>query len=446
MRKFGLILIVTCLLFLMIVGTASASLIDNRGDRVVEMSASNCSLCHGGAVGRTAGPHGGYTTTTTRCSTCHTVHSNVADNGKVGQNAKLLPGATITAVCNYCHDLTGSVSAPYYTNYMTSNQVQSAHKVSGLSYWTDGRAVGEGTVNDPEVAGAVYNSANPGAIIPGGDAATGGSLAYAGLLQQGDWSGSTFTCDSCHTPHSIIGQTVNPYFGESRRKDAGSYMYAGSRLLKKKLTVDGGTYENYGSQWCAGCHMGRLTMAGANYNHPVNTNGPGYNFGLVVFNTIGGTTPVPDAYAAVPGANQAAKIAAINTGVTTGDAANGTIAKTLAYGEEGIAIVNGTTIDRYLSASPRLNSWYTMTAVDVLNNNAARPDGYLPISLFRSETVGVNGPSCQQCHASMRDVEAAFGEETTIFSFPHISETKYLLVEHDTDDLCTNCHGLDNLP
>jgi hypothetical protein len=68
-----------------------------------------CTTCHGlesdvesptVAPTRT-GPHGGYNTGTSKCATCHSVHT--APAGSV----LLLPAATIISTCNTCHDGTG---------------------------------------------------------------------------------------------------------------------------------------------------------------------------------------------------------------------------------------------------------------------------------------------------------------------------------------------------
>lgn len=439
-------------------------------------AASNCIICHttGGQdstdpqmassnrnLTRTMGPHGGYTTTTRRCAACHVIHSNVNNNNRTAPVAKLLPGNTVTGVCSFCHDLTGSENSVYATYYMANPAatVKSAHYVegatagAGLDYYSFDAAL-----TSPATALAAGGPLRmPTDSIPGGNISTGGTRLYAGLFEEGDWStnGSAkqFTCDSCHTPHAIVGSTVDQYFGENPRKVSSMYAFASSRLLKNKLTVNGATYQTYGSDWCGGCHMGRMTMAGSNYNHPVNSNGAGYDIGLIATaTTLASST---EAAAINVYGHSAAQINAgfdLNTvGTYT---AHGLADKIVVYTADLALVTTYVGFDtqpidlatnRVMNMYPSFNSWYAMTSGDALTNNAPRPDGYIPISNF-----AVNGgPSCQQCHASTRNVEISFVDNETAgmhFSFPHIGSAAYLLVEQNTDDLCTNCHGLDNLP
>ncbi|HWJ03839.1 MAG TPA: hypothetical protein VNU93_09175 [Verrucomicrobiae bacterium] len=437
--------------------------------------ADECEACHGGGGhGGYAGPHGGYTTATKKCTTCHVLHSNVADNGRVATvaTAKLLPGRTVTDVCNFCHDLTGSVRAPYSAAKLTDHsEVQSAHRVEGA---TPGAGLSL-TVSGSVYADDAYMMDYGNGTIPGGDVADGGTLPYNDFFNQGEWSGkgadsvATFTCDSCHTPHAIDGAAVTPYFGESERKGrSATYIIAGSRLLKKNLYVgQADAVDNYSSEWCAGCHQGRLSMAGSNYNHPVDTAATGYNLGMVAFKTVGETAAINVYSANVPGATEAEEIAAINAGqaVTPGATIYETAEDVVGFPTPTYYLGIGTTssaqviknerggvdadnpIVAYLNRKPLNNSWYTMTSTDPITGST-RPDGYIPITEF------TNGPACQQCHASARNVEAAFAGNFAgagapsmgAATFPHISKNQYLLVEANTDDLCTNCHGLDNLP
>lgn len=65
---------------------------------------TDCIVCHGAEApteSDSSGPHGGYTTTTNKCATCHSVHSAVS-GGIV-----LLPAATVRGTCETCHDGTG---------------------------------------------------------------------------------------------------------------------------------------------------------------------------------------------------------------------------------------------------------------------------------------------------------------------------------------------------
>ncbi len=79
-------------------------------DELSPSTGKTCVECHGADEGWTStttveptrkGPHGGYTTGTQKCATCHTIH--MAPAGSV----MLLPAATIKDTCNSCHDGTG---------------------------------------------------------------------------------------------------------------------------------------------------------------------------------------------------------------------------------------------------------------------------------------------------------------------------------------------------
>lgn len=72
----------------------------------------------------TASPHGGYTTTTNRCRTCHAVH--MADPSGLGNPAdavswRLLRNNSRANECNYCHKPNSGLSAkqPYRTRTWT---------------------------------------------------------------------------------------------------------------------------------------------------------------------------------------------------------------------------------------------------------------------------------------------------------------------------------------
>ncbi|WP_461570167.1 cytochrome c3 family protein, partial [Thermincola ferriacetica] len=351
MRKLGIIAIMTLCLVMLTAGVAFAAHTD-KGDRTgwAEMSAKGCDACHGGATKHTSGPHGGYTSTTTRCTACHKVHK--------AANAKLLPGATVTEACNFCHDITGTNVAPYFASDIPTANIKSAHKVFGT------------------VAGTVYFATYGSLTIPGGDDATGGN-ATLNTTGTGDLSATAFTCDSCHTPHALAGNVVDKYMGESHVKETTNSLPAGqmkiyltNRILRRTVNgVDVGA--TYGSAWCIGCHQGRDNNHAGVFNHPVNASGKGYDLLGVAMNNSASW---------LNGSNEATVLtktyALVDTNATP--AANAD-----------------------LSFDPRSNKWYAMIATDPLNGDAARPDGNVPYAAG-------TGPSCQQCHASPRDVDSAF--------------------------------------
>ncbi|PKM83115.1 MAG: hypothetical protein CVU89_03000 [Firmicutes bacterium HGW-Firmicutes-14] len=398
MRKISLIALLAVCLVLLTAGTALAAH-GSSGDRTgyVEQSALGCAGCHADSATHTFGPHGGYTSTSNKCQLCHQVHN--------AGSARLLPGQTVTDACQHCHDITGTDSAPYYASDLANpaygSDVKASHRVFG-------------TVN-----GFVYNTTFGSTTIPGGDATNGGdsTLDTSG---QGALSGTDFTCNSCHTPHAVAANTVDIYLGESHVKQTTRNLGAGrmkiyltNRILKRTVNgVDtGGTY---GTEWCAGCHQGRDNM-GDVFNHPVNQAGTGYDM-------LDAALPAGASW--LNGSNEATVVAKAYVMIDTNGTPGG---------------------DADLDADPRSNIWYAMEATDPVNGDAARPDGNVPFATG-------SGPACQQCHASPRNVDAAFwaGFDTegegypSRGTFPHLSTNTKLLVEAG-DDFCTNCHNL-NLP
>lgn len=446
----------------------------------------NCAKCHGlnkngsnsGYKTRQRGPHGGYTTQTKNCQTCHTVH--VAK--PYGQ--LLLPGETVTAVCNYCHDLTQTAQGPYnmlgVTSVDTAKNKVAAHRVVGLKVYTGASA-----------AWGDWRNLTPYKSIPGGDNTTGGPAdlrATAGGVNnaQGRLSGTFFTCDSCHTPHGIAGATVKSYLGDSHVKNGITQLYATSgdpssflanaegldynltnRLLKKTPNgVAYAVYDEYSAGWCAACHEGRDNDHVGVLNHPVDESAKGYTYiNKASFIAGSGFANLNDWLASattdlkgnattiqkmIDAGNPVTLRALVGTDARIYDG-TWTKASTFYSGRYSGGTFNPTSswTGAILKGDVRDQSPYALTDSDALTidpgTNAAEEraaGNWQPITAFR----GV-GPSCQQCHASARDVEELFNEHDNPanMTFPHVSKNQDLLVE-TADDFCTNCHGLDNLP
>jgi len=445
----------------------------------------DCAYCHENQTKHTSGPHGGYTTTSNKCMTCHGLHAR--SNNNKAWSARLLPGETTVQVCNFCHDLTQSDLGPYYGGYMSgktySNNnkpkvVKSAHRVTGVNVYdaTNSFAAGfekyDGAFNKNDL------------VVPGGDQATGGNrdLVTGG---QGALSGSAFTCDSCHTPHAITGSTVDPYLGESHIKfsaltgsatfyatntgnggatttvlsSEGYRFWMTDRLLKARIedpnkvrNTTTRVYTKYNSDWCASCHMGRFANDPVNgeatvHNHPVSIGNNNPKAAGYKFDQLAGFINGYDANSLVAEAKSTVRLSSGDWVyptfyAVTNPAKQATAKYGRANGWNGSYVFYGTPF----GGDPRTNKQYAMTAGDPLNANAARPDGYINIA----DAAG--GPSCQQCHGSARDIEESFAQfadevhhDELAMNFPHVSENKALLVE-EGDDFCTNCHGLDNLP
>ncbi len=382
----------------------------HRGSRTFDRDSTNCQYCHPAGNYHTSGPHGNYTATTDFCKICHQVHNS--------KNRSLLRmGAeTATDVCLYCHDLTQSKYAPYsfYDSGSVTASVYAAHRVPGIILPHDYvNALGE------QVSGG-RDYVLSGFIVPGGSETDGG-LGYFDGSRQGKLSGNSLSCFSCHSVHAVAGSMIKPYLGESQTKVAveesghEKKLYLTSRLLRNRPDVTGAYVYEYGAQWCMACHKGRGGTLMVGFNHPVNNEGYGYDF----------LNNLQESEYVFPGGKEAALLDIIE--------------KKYVIVDDGLE--NGTMEGAHIRKEPRNNAWYTMVLKDAISG-ADRPDG--------NTTYSIGGPSCQQCHANPRDVERAFAiggvdENPLRMSFPHVSRNQGMLVE-TLDDLCTNCHGLVNLP
>lgn len=359
------------------------------GDRTTSISSLDCITCHAGAEERTSGPHGGYTNTTNRCSTCHDVHANEG-------NAQLLPGTTLTAVCMSCHDLTATASGPYN---MGGDKIAAAHRITSIDF------------NGYRNTGILIEGIT---AIPGGNGVDGG-VDNLNTASQGSLSGTVFTCASCHTPHGV--NTVKPYLGESTLKvtndelaDGQFKLYLTSRILKRnpnQAEIDPEPTE-YGSSWCISCHKGRRSGISDKHNHSVDEIAPAYRFLDLAPETdfLHGETK-------------------------------------FSVGDDGYILVDtraNPAENAEMKRDPRSNQQYSMIPLDEYSGKT-RPDGFTPFKDYPK------GPSCQQCHGNARDVESPYQNHNNPqkTNFPHVSSKNGFLVETE-DDLCTNCHSLSTLP
>jgi hypothetical protein len=203
-----------------------------EGDVTFDGDVMDCPACHQSELffPDRAGPHGGYTATTSKCAACHSVHD------APGDGVLLLPASTIKASCEFCHDGTAGMG------------VYGAIEARG------------GTV----LGGHSIDATN---VVPGGDAGTGGSSV-------GSFGGESgyLSCDDCHSAHDA--RTVDAFSGERVRFHASDRSWltswASSKLLKRLPTGAEDETDVYGSDWCAGCHAGR-SSGGAVHNHPVDS-------------------------------------------------------------------------------------------------------------------------------------------------------------------------------
>ncbi|MHB1340749.1 MAG: hypothetical protein ACYCX5_03205 [Coriobacteriia bacterium] len=310
---------------------------------------TDCSVCHGIAAPTTAtptGPHGGYTATSNKCAACHSVH--VAPAGGVA----LLPSSTILGTCQTCHDGTGGKGV-YGVLAARSVVVTASHSIETTT------------------------------VIPGGSIATGGSST--GVFSG---TGNTLTCSDCHSPH---GASVVAAFTGDRARGSVSVTIQTNRLLKQLPTTATTSTAVYGSDWCGGCHKGRVSGSGTTGNHPVDSKA---------------TTTTPFYY-------------------------------------ENIARVTGTnTQATELGTLGRNNFGYVMPD----GPRTAQQGAHYPICQQCHEDVRSLGDVSPQVIAPAETYSVTTTDGTTPTNnprfqvFPHESQNVAFLIETD-DDLCLNCHA-----
>lgn len=308
-----------------------------------------------------SGPHGGYSRTTTKCAICHEVH-------KAG-GIQLLPKATIKDTCNTCHDGTGG-NGVYGVLAARGFTVVSSHSIDATN------------------------------MVPGGNASNGGdaTMTFSG-------TNDYMTCTDCHSPHD--SRTVAPFIGDRRRTTTDSVVAtaATDRLLKQNPGGAVTTTTVYGSNWCGGCHQGRLRNDPTTHNHPVETT-----------------------------ANAATPYSSGNLWRIATSASPTSTPATATYTQVELGQLGG-------------------------NNNAF-------LIMTPRPWPGIHFPICQQCHNDPRfcgslnatgsaarpgtyTVTTANGlgasDNPRVQVFPHESTSTNFLVEQG-DDLCTNCHPLGAMP
>lgn len=335
-----------------------------------------------------SGPHGSYTASSTKCATCHSVHKSPADS------ILLLPAATIVETCETCHDGTGG------------------YGVYG--------AVFARTGVDPKVDVDVSGSHRIGVTntTPGGSPMSGGSLdrVFRGSEAQ-------LICSDCHSVHG--SDVVNAFVGDRRRVRAPSPSVYSSKLLRRTPGDSSVAVDDYGSDWCLGCHEGRVS-SDTLHNHPVESADSEWHDPADPLWVYG------------------------NLPILSSDAP---VATTVLSGLGGIV---------------KTDSPFFMHAPDP--PYASENRGYLMPYPRTADQVG-RAPICQQCHEDTRfvgtlvelspgvyggdaaDAKIAIDSADGFIStdnpqfqnFPHETLNDRMLVEED-DDLCLNCHPMAQLP
>jgi predicted CXXCH cytochrome family protein len=229
MRRTTFMIVLGALMAVCLFAAAPAFAYDESTSTIPSFNQANCGRCHQpypAGVFSGIGVHGGYSTTTSDCTACHTVHTAPA-NGQL-----LLPGPTYSAMCFTCHD------------------------------GTQGRGV-YGTIAARGLTVSAAHSFETTNVVPGGNPVSGqdATMTFAGLNH-------TLTCVDCHNPHGA--NTVAAFQGERNRISSYGAVNFSNRLLRKNPGSSTTTVSVYGSDWCADCHKGRLSGS-AVHNHPVDS-------------------------------------------------------------------------------------------------------------------------------------------------------------------------------
>ena len=341
------------------------------------------------------GPHGIYTSSTRRCPMCHTLHDAPTANA-------MLPGATVKATCFTCHDGTQGYGVYGTIQARTGSPAPGGHGIE--------------TTN----------------VVPGGDAATGGSATTIVFRGSGN-----LTCSDCHSPHGR--NTVQAFTGERIRVRSIMRPVYSSKLLKKQPTGAPSPVDYYGSDWCAGCHQGR-TSSGAAHRHPVETRA---------------TRPLDYYYYSRLALYEVPSVLWYSWQNGTPAALTNTNARIGAVG------------NLHVYFDPRHPIPRTSVLHEVRHENSPWLMAYP-----RSPLHAGHAPICQQCHEDTRECGELSADGTTVTvvsegvygldadglpqswtkitnprfqNFPHETENANMLVETG-DNLCLNCHPSGVLP
>lgn len=294
------------------------------------------------------GPHSGYTSTSNSCSGCHLVHR--------ATTGLLFPGETLTENCALCHDGTGG---------------------AGVYGALEGRGI---TV-------AAAHRTDTTSTVPGGDASTGGAATRV-------FSGydNSLSCGDCHSPHGT--GTVAAFTTDRLRIATDTAGFKSDQLLRRSPVGGGVEVAEYGSDWCAACHQGRVEGAHDIINHPVDA---GLTPGLFVYE---------------------------NLQIVDGINSSKTVAGTLGRSNFGYVMPNPRT------AGQGAHLPICQQCHEDVRNVGDQATGRISAGEVFTVTTSDGGNS---------------GDNPRFQVFPHESSNVGMLVE-TADDLCLNCHRANELP
>lgn len=146
-----------------------------------------------------AGPHGGYSITTSACSACHRVHTAL---GK----GDLLKVSNVYDLCTSCHggSVPTNVQAGWYSSGASSGRMNGGGFGTYLTPpQTDGGAWGGGSTPPSTTSIKSAHKVDGLTLSDGRSNAGGVGIAWGGDSHGKGLSG-TLECTSCHNPHGSI--------------------------------------------------------------------------------------------------------------------------------------------------------------------------------------------------------------------------------------------------
>ena len=204
-------------------------------------------------LAKAASPHGPFSSSTDKCSTCHRLHT--------GLSHKLLPQETSLALCQSCHTKgTGADTAVMQGIYIDAqNPDQSGGVDNGILLGGGFDRIGDAS----EITGR--HQVGVAGTLPGGSA----------LATDNPGAVITLTCLSCHTPHQGPNYRILRRRPGDAAEDVAVQSWVGNYEQYCEYDFDPvttgvqGYTDNYKSgiaSWCGSCHTNYLTRVEGSYD------------------------------------------------------------------------------------------------------------------------------------------------------------------------------------